>query len=304
MKRIFLMALGITLAMQGASAESSAQAMSRVWWIANILDTLRGGVGSVFYDPPRELIIQLWLKNEAGDRTIVVPYQFRELITINLSKDGQPVEVAVTWDADTRQLPSGISVGGATDLLLEQEVGLEARCEIRREDGRLFDLGSYVLSVSMNSLGQQLRFDDGTPWRGYLNLAGGFPFEIRRVTNQAELKTSLALAARASMRKREYSQAIPQFQRLIAADASEPEGHIGLGQAYFGLRQYPQAIAAYEQGLARLAGTEPRALLVYPLAYAYVATGQDGKAVDVLRLVLPADKISAEINNYRKRQAR
>lgn len=110
------------------------------------------------------------------------------------------------------------------------------------------------------------------------------------MTAPTEIDALLA-AARQCMRKRQYQEAIAEFQKVLDEDSRDPAAHEGLATAAFMLKDYDVAIEHFK----RVTLIDPRrAQPLINLGAIYNRMGDHNTAVQTLRKALSKDSKSAE----------
>lgn len=130
------------------------------------------------------------------------------------------------------------------------------------------------LQLSAEMLRTQGQYTESiAQWKNALTLAPGDPVLER------ELASTLSLA-------KDFEQAIPLLQKLVARDGTSAELNFLLGDAYLTQQQGEKAIPLLEKAVA----ADPKMLPARAsLARAYLATSQGEKAIPHLKEALPLD---------------
>lgn len=276
------------------------------WWNVYLQKAppVIGSVGYKLYGQQSSLELKLVLKNEESHKGILLPHDFRSLLVFRLKRDNveiPPENLVLDWATQIKKVadPSHPDVDMDNLYLLELEAYIETFCTLRRADGQEFDYGEYRLMVSVTELLDRLMFEDHRKWRGRAGKDFQLSFTISEIQSLEDLKAYHEVEGSYAYSKQQYVNALEHYQKLLKIDPIDIDGYSGLGAVYLQLKQYKEAVRALEKVLPHVVGE--RTLVPYSLAYAYVAIGDEKKAAETLRLVLPENKIRREIERYKAR---
>jgi tetratricopeptide (TPR) repeat protein len=238
------------------------------------------------------------LKNEEGELTMFLPREPFKYFNFSLTKDRLPVSVVSTWSTEIRKIRDPDTLDANADDLyrLEPRSSVQSLVGLRREDAQPFDAGLYRLTVQ-TTIVKELRLTNGLPWSGRVANEMNVEFRIAEVKNFHDMKKQLQLEGAYNLKRGRVLEASEIFRRLVDLDPDDVNNYVPLGNAYFRLKRFRDAIDAFEKSLwAKRSG---RTTVPYSLAYAYVAEGNDQMAHEVLRTVLPESRIPDELQRYK-----
>jgi len=276
------------------------------WWNVYLQKAppVIGGIGYKMYGRQSSLELKIILKNEGSDKGILLPKDFQRFLNFRLKRGDieiPPENIVLDWAAQIKKVadPSNPDVEMDDINLLEPEAHIEMFCTLRRADNQEFDYGEYRLMVSVTELIDRLKFEDQVKWWGRAGREFQVPFTIFEIQTLEDLKAYYEVEGSYAYSRQQYMKALEHYQKLIEVDPTDIHGYSGLGAVYLQLKQFKEAARALEKVLPHVA--DERTLVPYSLAYAYVAIGDEEKAIKTLKLVLPENKIREEIEKYKAR---
>lgn len=115
-----------------------------------------------------------------------------------------------------------------------------------------------------------------------------------------DLKQQYAIQAAEALFSNQLERARELYQKLLTLEPQHHGYHAGLGETYFRLGNYEQAIEHYEKSL--LLPNIPRSAVPQNLAVAYLAIGRQDKVVEIIRQFMTTDqkRISEALNRLRQ----
>jgi tetratricopeptide (TPR) repeat protein len=144
----------------------------------------------------------------------------------------------------------------------------------------------------------QGRRADGELWEGRGG-AGGAYFDIREAATLEDRKRQLHLEASLLSERGAYEQALELRRQLVALDPEDLASYVGLGEVHYRLRQYREAVVAFERYMPVLRQHGWKSLTPYMLAQSYLALGEEEKARETFQGILVEDKIEPELARLR-----
>ena len=194
-------------------------------------------------------------------------------------------------------------VPSSETVLLEPQESAFWTVAVRRSNAQAFGLGTYRITMDVRNARRAVRDVDGRIWTGRGLHDGPFSAIIRvePPTTTAEWGLRYMLEAEEKASRNEFTNALNAY-RQAAAEVSpwETSGILGMAHMYRRLNRLSEAIPIYE----KFFNASKRADKVFArlLALAYLADGQDAKAIDVLRDVgLPEAEVLTWVRELRER---
>jgi predicted Zn-dependent protease len=156
--------------------------------------------------------------------------------------------------------------------------------------------GEQELQMNVTAAVESLTWSDGTAWRGRYRAYISVLVRVRKPTTLAERRAYHLAEGGAAL-----SQGQPEATRRHATEVlrESPNDRVArymLGNAFFAMRRYLEAIAEYE--IVKPA-TPRRSILYLQLAYSYLAIGDEQRAEITLRGVQPPNEVQRSLETMR-----
>jgi len=127
------------------------------------------------------------------------------------------------------------------------------------------------------------------------NLSQVKPENLEKANSDALLLGRAVLASETSS----FNESVKLYGELLNAavdSAAIAQGYAGKADALYNMAEYPQAVSAYQEGIARVSGSAPQDMLDklhYGLAWAFLKEGEFKEAIEEFRKIakLSEDKI-------------
>lgn len=252
---------------------------------------------------PAEIALQISIANEEGGRPLELERSLAELLRFTLSRDGHPVEAeafAVRPAGEVRKYDF-YGIGKGLDLdrpsRLEPGGGLQQHYDLSLPREEFFGDGLYRLEARLDQA--KIAFESGGPWSGR-GAFGGALFRVISQVSDADRPQQLLLDASRRMSDGDPQAAAAIYRQLVQLQPESQAAWDALGLAQSAAGDYPEAIESFTR-FDPSGVREEKSFVPYALAKAYLATGQDAKAVAALRTVLDPEAAEAQLEQIRQR---
>ena len=165
-----------------------------------------------------------------------------------------------------------------------------------------FLAGRYRLGVDFGAARSKLLSGDLTPWRGQFATRGSVPVVVREVRTSVDRLKAYSIEAGNAMLLHDYVGALRQFQLMAAIAPDDPRAHAGIGMALLQLGRFADAALELERALPK--SEKENSTVPQELAVAYLAMGQEVRAVAVLRRFYVASSVPEILVHSRERARR
>jgi tetratricopeptide (TPR) repeat protein len=288
-----LVALRCSVFLFGVIAVAGELGTSLLGIYALPLDTTSVEGDIVTFGPLPDLEFQVTIANEEGDFVLFFPEGYVSALAVELHRDGEAVtsrDLSVKWRQSLEVLDlEGTQPSQQVIDIHQLEPGFAVRSFLQLEhaDGRPFSYGSYRVLVEVEP--NLVRMRDDEPWAGRGG-KGGAVFEIRRIEGERDEITRYVVLASRATRAGNLDLAERYYSKIAEITPDDPSSYTGLGLTLLRKGEYKRAIPFLEEALEDVRKTRARSSVPSALAYCYVATEQEGKALELLAEFGPPDR--------------
>jgi len=247
----------------------------------------------VYYEGQTQFEVVLSLSNENGITQIVLPEDFERHIILELKKKDDLKTPKENLEIMDKGIVNKYKYKEAADYdrqnfkVLEPGTGMRASLIGKLNNNRPLESGLYEL---------RCEFKEGSlnhVKSGY----GGHRFRIVKPEMKDDLRAYYGAKGNQYFHANQPDKALEYYQKAYELDPSNSDVYAGLGYAYLGLKDYRNAVIYLEKALSK--ELKGKSGLPGALARAYLATGEEKKALDTLRLIMTEDDAQRSLQELR-----